>query len=177
MKTNVLLVALLLAGCSQGGQTPAGNASDTPASAVNSIAFFSARPPAVDLKDPDSWCNADWLEGVPVNVEADNHNRYYFNIGAGVYKATVRLGNTGSSWMLQRQNDGRVEVVTAENEPYCLSIKSNFALRENGFEYDNQRHQKYTVEMINEGQYSHIVLEVPVGKSYGLFVNRCADCR
>lgn len=179
---NLRLVALVLfglTGCRQNSSAPQTTSGSAAEAGANTPHFeFSTVPAPQDMEGKASWCNESFAEPVVITPDPVNTNKRVIGLGGGVTKVVVNFGNMASSFFLRRSAQNVVEVFTSQNFPRCLSSQANFMLAADrrSFQYDNQQHIQYPVELSGAAGAPSIVLEFPPGSYYGLTAYRCDSC-
>ncbi len=169
---STLLILQILLACNE-------SPPKSPVSQPANVAFqFSKAAANKDLNDPNSWCNGSF-DAVLINADPANVNRRFFQLGEGVHRVAVQLGNATSTFFLKKTGERQVEIFSSDNFPLCASNRANFVLAEGGasFSYDNKMHITYSATLQKSPEGLFVILDFPKEVTYGLTVHRCDGCR
>lgn len=190
MKNIVVFLMVVLVGISCGPPTPAasagksGEASKTPEENNTPktgpyLRFFQGET-IKGMREKGNWCYEEYPEAAVISGDPVNSNRRRFGMGTGVYKVTLNLGSSASSFILRYTSDGAIDLFTSDNYPLCLANRVNFVLDADarGFQYDNGHMFKYAVELEPQnGGGLFVAVDFSSGQQYGFTVKYCTSCQ
>lgn len=145
----------------------------------SSLAFdFSAAAPATLMGDPKNWCAGSFSEAVFITAAPENSDRRLFALSNVPNRVAVDNGHLTASFMLL-QSGNKVEILTSDNLPVCLSNRANFQIAPDGasFRYNNGRELHFDVYLQELPNGIQIAVDLPSGAGLGIGVARCPDCK
>jgi hypothetical protein len=174
----IFLFFSILAACGQSPSTTSNGQSQPAASSSAATFQFSKKAPVTGLKDENSWCNGDFADATLINADPANSNRRFFQLGEGVYRIAIQLGNATSSFFIRKTAGQAIEIFSSDNFPLCTSNRANFSMVEGdaSFKYDNGRGINYSVAIQSSAEGLFVILEFSAEITYGLTVHHCVGC-
>lgn len=132
---------------------------------------FSKQPPGTSTSN--DWCHLALPDAAVISADPANSNRRLFTLSEGPHRVTVDFGNIVASFVLKKAGN-LVEIFNSDNFPECLSKSSNFTLGADGqtFNYDNQKHIQFEMQLVPLPNGTQIALEMAPGAGYGIIVRR-----
>jgi hypothetical protein len=134
---------------------------------------FSKQAPPMAASAQENWCRVAFEEAAVIGADPINSNRRLFALSEGPHKVTVDFGNIVASFILQKSGN-TVDVFTSDNNPECLSNRSNFSIGSPGtsFHYNNNKHIDFEVQLVPMANGIQVALEMAPGSGYGIIVRR-----
>jgi hypothetical protein len=134
---------------------------------------FSKQPPPISAAEKDHWCRFGFESAAVIGADPINSNRRLFTLSEGPHKVTVDYGNIVASFVLKKSGN-KVKIFTSDNNPECLSNKSNFSIESTGtaFHYNNNKHIDFEVQLVPMANGIQVALEMAPGAGYGIIVRR-----
>lgn len=184
-KSAFLFFALALNLCAC--QAPERKSANTPPESTSSAPpssgyYFTASKSEMvkgELQDGD-WCKGNFSESVVVNPDREDYNKRWFYLGNGVHKVIVSGSKGASSFMLRKNGERSVEVLTSAQFPMCLSSRKNFDIQDFSTQWGYDNHGGgiiYKTGVVADNNWPRIDIYLPPEGSYGMTVYRCVNCQ
>jgi hypothetical protein len=170
-------IYFLFLGCSCGMSCTSNTASENTAQQTSSengpFSISKASRNAGTADDRAQPCTKSYTEGVPISPDANNpQNRIIGATKDGWYRIIVR--NQGAIPIILHKSGAKAALYTSLQYPECLSNRNYWSLSNDGsvLRFKGEKETEFEL-MANNGAW---VLQLPVGKVYGLMAYRCEDC-
>jgi hypothetical protein len=121
---------------------------------------------------PENICRANFEDSTPLFPVGTDPRSRYFIADTGLYKVMVTAGNSKTSFLLKPRKDGKLELLTSQQFPLCLSGKANFHLNAtgDGFHYDAGKYTQFDLQVQKSGTGFQVLLSWNESKELGLAV-------
>lgn len=158
-------------GPSDGSTAAAGKTDSIQPNNTEGLLIFSQQA-TIQGNVPENICRANFEDSTPLFPVGTDPRSRYFIADTGLYKVMVTAGNSKTSFLLKPRKDGKLELLTSQQFPLCLSGKPNFHMNAtgDGFHYDAGKYAQFDLRVQKSGEGFQVLLSWDESKELGLTV-------